>query len=313
MTRPGLMADTRGGADVEQRTCLVDGCVRPLYLVKAGLCQAHAKRLKRIGSLEPVTRTDLPGATRRVTCLRDGCDQELRGRQRQWCTRWCEEVARGLRLAEPRAERICPAPCGRAFVPKTSNQVYCTGRKGRCYRRATNAAQRGPAVSPVPESFNCARCRKHCVPGLNVASHASKFCGAECKVSWHSHHVEGKRLRPISQVVLVGHDRSAVATWRVHCTGLKLAEWGISESYSATVTYRRQLRADPCSYCGGPGGSSDHIDPQHNGGADDWTNRTSACRGCNSYKGTLPLLLALLWVPAAREYHSLRRVLHGAR
>jgi hypothetical protein len=81
---------------------------------------------------------------------------------------------------------------------------------------------------------------------------------------------------------------------------------------SGSVAYRKVLRADPCSYCGGEAQALDHIDPAHHGGADDWENRTSACRRCNSYKGTLSLLQALPWIPAASAYHEMRRQLFAA-
>lgn len=52
--------------------------------------------------------------------------------------------------------------------------------------------------------------------------------------------------------------------------------------------------ADPCSYCGGEGGTLDHIDPLVFGGPHDPTNFTSACHSCNSQKGAKSLLSFLL-------------------
>jgi 5-methylcytosine-specific restriction endonuclease McrA len=45
------------------------------------------------------------------------------------------------------------------------------------------------------------------------------------------------------------------------------------------------LRQQPCAYCGGPGGTVDHIIPVALGGTDDEENLTSACQSCNSKKG----------------------------
>jgi hypothetical protein len=58
--------------------------------------------------------------------------------------------------------------------------------------------------------------------------------------------------------------------------------------------YGKIVACDPCSYCGGPGGTLDHIDPIVTGGANDWQNLTGACHSCNSRKREVPLLLALL-------------------
>ena len=66
-------------------------------------------------------------------------------------------------------------------------------------------------------------------------------------------------------------------------------------AYQRKRTYgAAYLRCDPCSYCGGVGGEMDHIDPTVSGGANNWTNLTSACHSCNSQKYTSPLLHFLL-------------------
>lgn len=44
------------------------------------------------------------------------------------------------------------------------------------------------------------------------------------------------------------------------------------------------LSRDPCSYCGAPAGEVDHIDAVSEGGTNDWTNLTAACRSCNAGK-----------------------------
>ena len=75
------------------------------------------------------------------------------------------------------------------------------------------------------------------------------------------------------------------------------------------VRYRKVLRRDPCAYCGGASEALDHIEPKSSGGEDEWTNRVGVCTRCNSYKGTLPVLLALPWIPIATEYHARRKLL----
>lgn len=53
------------------------------------------------------------------------------------------------------------------------------------------------------------------------------------------------------------------------------------------------LRADPCSYCGNPGGTIDHIRPLAGYGGGHWTNLAGACQRCNGEKSDLSLLLYL--------------------
>lgn len=60
-----------------------------------------------------------------------------------------------------------------------------------------------------------------------------------------------------------------------------------------TREYIAVLLRDPCSYCGGPGGTIDHIIPVAAGGTNHWSNLTSACMSCNSSKNDLGLLAFL--------------------
>jgi 5-methylcytosine-specific restriction endonuclease McrA len=62
----------------------------------------------------------------------------------------------------------------------------------------------------------------------------------------------------------------------------------------AALDYVPVLRCDPCSYCGQPAESVDHIVPVIAGGSSDWDNLTAACRQCNSSKRERSLLAFLL-------------------
>lgn len=60
----------------------------------------------------------------------------------------------------------------------------------------------------------------------------------------------------------------------------------------------RMLRADPCSYCGGPGGTVDHVEPRARaargiGSVHGWTNTVGACAPCNGRKSDRALLVWL--------------------
>lgn len=54
------------------------------------------------------------------------------------------------------------------------------------------------------------------------------------------------------------------------------------------------LKADPCSYCGGVGGTTDHVHALSRGGSHIERNLAGACQRCNSSKHTKPLLSWLL-------------------
>jgi 5-methylcytosine-specific restriction endonuclease McrA len=60
----------------------------------------------------------------------------------------------------------------------------------------------------------------------------------------------------------------------------------------------RMLRADPCAYCGGPGGTVDHVEPRSRpargiGSVHGWVNTVGACGPCNGRKSDRTLLLWL--------------------
>lgn len=54
------------------------------------------------------------------------------------------------------------------------------------------------------------------------------------------------------------------------------------------------LKFDPCSYCGNPGGTLDHVIPLVGGGEHSEDNLVGACRSCNSSKWAHSLLFFLL-------------------
>lgn len=59
-------------------------------------------------------------------------------------------------------------------------------------------------------------------------------------------------------------------------------------------TVQAIVKADPCAYCGGPGGSADHIVPIVSGGTGDWENAAGVCYRCGSMKGEKSMLTFLL-------------------
>lgn len=59
--------------------------------------------------------------------------------------------------------------------------------------------------------------------------------------------------------------------------------------------YAEIIKGDPCSYCGHPSDTIDHITALTSWPTSAWTNLTAACRSCNSAKGTKSLLAFLLY------------------
>jgi 5-methylcytosine-specific restriction endonuclease McrA len=60
------------------------------------------------------------------------------------------------------------------------------------------------------------------------------------------------------------------------------------------IEYGLLLSVDPCSYCGGPADTLDHIVSLGKGGTHDWDNLTAACKSCNSRKNNGSLLDGLI-------------------
>lgn len=197
-------------------------------------------------------------------------------------------------------ERTCPT-CGTSFTPTIHNQRFCpptpdnrARQKGqarsRCARAWDNAKQKNKLKQLIERGrvgslpYNCAECNTYCEPGINVAPHASRFCGEQCKRRYHKRCEQGRRK-----------ERDLLA----------------APTRADELAFKRALKRDPCSYCGTTErGGIDHITPSANDGRDDSSNWTGCCQRCNAIKQDLPLLLALQWIPASRRYHDLRRAIH---
>lgn len=66
---------------------------------------------------------------------------------------------------------------------------------------------------------------------------------------------------------------------------------------SHLMAWERRLRFDICAYCGGEGGTVDHLVPKRLGRSQthSWTNLVGACSRCNERKGARSLL-HFLWL-----------------
>lgn len=215
-------------------------------------------------------------------------------------------------------ERTCPV-CGNTFTPATPNQRYCpptpedrTRLKGqavsRCARRGSNHAQRtrqgrdtGSLTAPLPGAFDCEQCGKACEAGKDgVSAHAMRFCGYDCKAQWHGQHEDGASRRWQREVAPQRYAQARAIERLMSVAG--------SATRSDEAAYRRALRFDPCAYCGGSSGASDHIVPRSAGGPNDWTNRTAACHGCNNMKQSTPLLVFLAYKQTREAFEPWRQI-----
>lgn len=87
-----------------------------------------------------------------------------------------------------------------------------------------------------------------------------------------------------------------------------LFDYDRAPTLGETAAYKRAIRGGPCAYCGTmPCGGIDHIVPTSQGGSRDWSNLTGCCKRCNELKRTVPLILAVAWLPVTRAYHDMRR------
>lgn len=69
------------------------------------------------------------------------------------------------------------------------------------------------------------------------------------------------------------------------------ADW---QQFPDSLEYVLIISNDPCTYCGAPTQSVDHVVPVARGGSGEWTNLAPACLSCNSSKCDEPLLTFLL-------------------
>lgn len=63
---------------------------------------------------------------------------------------------------------------------------------------------------------------------------------------------------------------------------------GPSVARSEYINWKRDMRAAPCHYCGGPGGTIDHVIPASLGGKMKPGNCVPACAPCNNFRGNQP-------------------------
>lgn len=194
----------------------------------------------------------------------------------------CGELIEQMRAGAGRPRLICSAACKRA----RATQLHGTG-----YDRVD--------LPPRP----C----EHCGEDYKPKSKAAKFCCVPCRRASH----KGREIRWTHACSGCGKSfqgRRLQTFCTQACSAKHNGRHGGRPSADGTPPRRpsrpgvptaqrssfRHLLGDPCSYCGGPTDSVDHIEPASRGGDDHWSNYTASCKPCNTSKMTSPLLAFLL-------------------
>ena len=68
---------------------------------------------------------------------------------------------------------------------------------------------------------------------------------------------------------------------------------GIIRGTRYVTTWKKDVRDEPCVYCGNPSDSWEHVIPRSLGGRGDF-NRVRACHRCNGARSSKPFLIWML-------------------
>jgi|ERR1039458_1109687 hypothetical protein len=158
--------------------------------------------------------------------------------------------------------------------------IRCSG----CQRAHRNDLQR-ERRERTARYINCARCDQK----IRARSWNHKLCGPCAEA------VQRENRRVTYWADPAGHAKRATAWHQAKLANdpvykeriydaVRARKNSLEPATSETIEYRAILRNDPCSYCGGPGETIDHITPISAGGSNQWENLTSACKSCNASK-----------------------------
>jgi DNA polymerase III alpha subunit len=195
---------------------------------------------------------------------------------------------------------------GHPYTPKNTSLHHGYRRCLTCHRQQQQARQRTRGVQPKQDMGK----RTHCPNGHEwIAKNLRSRSGrVECKVCHREREKARYHSNPAKHIKAAGEwqrrnrerARAKHTRWREqnrewvreYARGRQRARRVGRQQES--VGYAELVRRDPCSYCGEPGGTVDHIEPVALGGSNDVENLTGACKNCNSRKRTRPLLVFLL-------------------
>jgi 5-methylcytosine-specific restriction endonuclease McrA len=218
------------------------------------------------------------------------CGKSFVARRRE--THCCSNVCAGRAGHPGTITRACIV-CGKSF---TVSQQYA---RETCSHSCLVWYQRSPDSKPI-------RACLWCGDSLDGKSIQAKWCNARC---WHAMDlgISWKRIRDRRCVVCGKPIPRTVNYQRVVCSSLcRTRNRSVETLFRQTharrkgmiaaqvhrvpKSYIQKLRSLPCRYCGGPGGTADHVVPISRGGKHSEGNLVPACRSCNSSKAGLLLV-----------------------
>lgn len=172
--------------------------------------------------------------------------------------------------------------CGKAFERKAwtvrSERVFCSRECFHAGRQPQPARRVEAECRVCGKRFSRVRGRHR--SGQKDHANSGVYCSLACY-----------RARPMAEGT-AERQKARMRAWRqenrdhlrLYKRNRHLAATSVAADYCAI------LRGDPCSYCGAPAESVDHVQALAVGGSNDWDNLTAACRSCNSRKGQRSLL-----------------------
>lgn len=234
-----------------------------------------------------------------------------------YCTRQCKHRAanrrrRGKPIPDPGPPAMeCPV-CSTSLAGRKRGTLYCSET---CAQRARWRRNHGQDIKDRTDPIRCAQCDTLIETGTHRQS--TRFCSARCSLNFHCAQY-AERRRPVllrrcpvcaedipptarlskkycSPACRDRRDRSPDVVFRyVNARRARLAGATARPLPKRVV---RRLRAATCAYCGGPGGTVDHVVPLSRGGQHAEGNLVPACRPCNSSKADK---LLIEWLIARR-------------
>jgi hypothetical protein len=152
---------------------------------------------------------------------------------------------------------------------------------------------------------------------INTAGYPMEWIGWQEAVVLHARDLVswtyGESVKDVFGGYSKSGQRSVISLTSVLASRGKVVNVDVKPSLSNATLFRRDQHT--CLYCGmqfSPQDlSRDHVEPVSRGGRDDWTNVVTACKRCNTRKGSRLLsecdmeLLALPYRPNHAEYLAL--------
>lgn len=223
------------------------------------------------------------------------------GKNARFCDRRCWRRAKARRAAgKPEQDTTHHQECMTCGASLEGRKHGTSCRSDACYQRARRRDRRGQAVKDPEVTRACVRC------GTEVGrGHWSfvRFCSKRCSENyWANEYARRKRpivhrkclacsvdippeanlRRKYCSKTCAGRKRSAEVIFRY--VNARRARLVGASAKPLPKRILRRLRSARCAYCGGPGGTVDHVVPLNRGGQHAEGNLVPACRSCNSSK-----------------------------